>query len=454
MSPQSGGTAPREIWIPTAVRYFPIVLSEAFLLMTIAVFAFGPWGWPVANPVELYSFLFINQLALLFGYIIAVRRRLPSPFHLPIALNELVWLAALATLVMLIPTLIVETGGDINIARALTDPGQAYGDTRYAVTFAAPTIVEYINILLSPLIWALMPLAVVFWSRFSLLLKSLAVVGILGGAFIFLLIGTNKRVVDIMLLLPWLLVIRSKDPSTILTPKRLFLFFSTIVVALILFLPYFAINISGRGTGKASTEQISVGGGALIRATPFEALGFDGPVAQVYGIGYTALASYVGQGYYGLSLALQEPFVWTYGVGHSRTVTWLAEKAMAGQYAIQDTTYPSRVERDFGWNEQVKWCSLYPWLAGDVTFFGVPIVVFLFGRLLGLTWLDALGRNPVAVVLFCLTCLTVFYISANAQVFQASNTVFVFYFYLFWWIQSRGTTDTQWRRATVSIPGY
>lgn len=303
---------------------------------------------------------------------------------------------------------------------------------------AAPTIVQYVNMVLSLLIWPLLALTIVFWNKFSSLLRSLAVVGILGGAFIYLLIGTNKRNVDIMLLMPWLLVIRSRDSSAILKPKRVLLFCLSIVLALAVFLPYFAINIAGRGNGTSSTENISIGKGDHIRATPFEALGFDSPVAQLYGVGYTALASYVGQGYYGLSLAMQEPFIWTYGVGHSRILTWLTEKVMGGQYSIQDTTYPSRVGRDFGWDSKIKWSTLYSWLAGDVTFFGVPVVVFLLGRLLGLTWIDALGRNPVAVVLFCLTCLTVFYISANAQIFQSADTVFVFYFYLLWWIQSKG----------------
>lgn len=442
---ETRATEPLATWLPAAVRYFPIIFFEVFLLMTVAVFAFGPWDWPVADPIQLYLFLFANQLALLFGYVTAVSRHQPTSFRLPLALNELVWLGALVTLVMLMPTVIARTGGDINIVRAMTNPGQAYGETRNAASFAAPTIVEYINMLLSPLIWALLPLTIVFWSRLGLLLKSLAIVGIVGGAFIFLLIGTNKGLVDIMLLMPWLLVIRSKDPSRLLEPKRVILFCLSIILALTVFLPYFAINIEGRGNGGSFTESVNIDGGARIRATPFEEIGFNGPIAKVYGSGYTALSSYIGHGYYGLSLAMQEPFVWTYGVGHSRVLTWLAEKVIGGQYSIQDETYPARVGRDFGWDSKIKWSTLYAWLAGDVTFLGVPVVVFLLGRLLGLTWLDALGRNPVATVLFCLTSLTVFYISANAQIFQNPQTVFVFYFYLLWWIQSRGGRSRQYR---------
>ena len=227
MFAKSLGMARREIGLPNSVRYFPIVFFEAFLLMTVAVFAFGPWDWPVANPVELYLYLFINQLALLFGYVSAVRGRLlPASFRLPLAVKDLTWLAALATLVMLPPTIIWQTGGDIDLVRALTDPGRAYSDTYWAASFATATRMQYINIVLSPLIWALLPLTVVFWNRFSPLLKNLAVIGILGGSFVFLLTGTNKRNVDIMLLLPWLLVIRSKNPSTIQSRSAFFCFVS------------------------------------------------------------------------------------------------------------------------------------------------------------------------------------------------------------------------------------
>ncbi len=111
MPAKSKEMAKKQIWLSNAVRFFPIVFFEAFLLMTVAVFALGPWDWPVANPVELYSFLFINQLALLIGYVSGVSGRSPSSFRLPLALTELAWLGALATLLMLIPTMIVETGG-------------------------------------------------------------------------------------------------------------------------------------------------------------------------------------------------------------------------------------------------------------------------------------------------------------------------------------------------------
>jgi hypothetical protein len=436
--------------MPNTVRYFPIIFFELFLLFTVVVFAFGPWDWPVTNPIELYSFLLINQLALFFGYVRAVRGRLPSPFRLPITPKELVWLATLTTLVLIFPLAITNMGGDVDFTRALTNPGQAYRDTRYAVSVAPYSIVAYIGIVFSPLIWPLMPLTVVFWRKLSLPLRVLAVLGITGWASTFFLIGQNTGMVDILLLIPWLLILQSKNPADLLQPKRVIHLLLLCSLFLAAFLPYFGVNIIGRGsTGTVGSEHIR--GAASIDPVPLQIPGFDSPLANAYTSGTTALASYVGQGYYGLSLALQEPFVWTYGVGHSRFLVWLAEKAMGEQHdEMLDRTYPYRVESDYGWDGYSKWISLYPWLAGDVTFFGVPVVVFLLGRLLGLTWLDAIGGNPVAVVLFSLTAVTVCYISANPNVFQAANTVCVFYFYLLWWLQSRVSRGRRLRLRPVS----
>src|ERR1035438_9439437 len=46
-------------------RFGPIILVEAYLTCTVLAFAFGPWPWPVANPVKLYAYLAAAQLALL-----------------------------------------------------------------------------------------------------------------------------------------------------------------------------------------------------------------------------------------------------------------------------------------------------------------------------------------------------------------------------------------------------
>jgi hypothetical protein len=91
-----------------------------------------------------------------------------------------------------------------------------------------------------------------------------------------------------------------------------------------------------------------------------------------------------------------------------------------------------------GWREGNQWHTLYTWLASDVTFVGVPLIIFLMGRILAQSWIDAVAKaSPYAVVLFALLTIAVFYASANNQVLQTSETVTVFWAVLVLWLSGR-----------------
>jgi hypothetical protein len=273
-----------------------------------------------------------------------------------------------------------------------------------------------------------------------------------------ILTGTNTELVMDLLLLPWLLVLATEKPAELVRPNRILKFLFVIGLIAAIFLPYFGLNMLTRSTtgavGAAST------GTGVIYPKMIEIPGLRGSLAYTYMSGTTMMASYVGQGYYGLSLCLQEPFAWTYGVGHSRFYIWLAEKALGEtQGEILDRTYPYRIDHDFGWSGDTSWSTSYSWFAGDVTFFGVPVLMFLLGRLLASTWLDSIGRNPVAVVVFSLTLLILFFTSASPAVFERGAIVNVFYIYLFLWFWSRRpvisrpvmhSALTRWAREDVS----
>jgi hypothetical protein len=125
-------------------------------------------------------------------------------------------------------------------------------------------------------------------------------------------------------------------------------------------------------------------------------------------------------------------------MGNSRVLQWLVEKLILDDKdAIWNRTYVSRVASDYGWDRNVRWHSIYPWIASDVSFWGVPIIVFLIGYLFGLSWLDSLAKNPFGVVVFSLFVIMLFYFSANNQLCQAGDTVFVFWVGLTAWLRSR-----------------
>ena len=89
--------------------------------------------------------------------------------------------------------------------------------------------------------------------------------------------------------------------------------------------------------------------------------------------------SYLTQGYYALSMALDEPFVPCYGIGNSYFFTGLSRRFL-GPTTISDRTYPARLET-YGWDRFGKWHTFYTWVASDVSFPGVLLVMVLVGRL-------------------------------------------------------------------------
>src|ERR1035438_7911187 len=72
------------------IALFPIIFFQAYLATSVLTFAFGPWHWPVSNPWQLYSFLILAQVALLAGYLTAIKKQ-PRPasrqFRVPVAIT-------------------------------------------------------------------------------------------------------------------------------------------------------------------------------------------------------------------------------------------------------------------------------------------------------------------------------------------------------------------------------
>jgi hypothetical protein len=153
--------------------------------------------------------------------------------------------------------------------------------------------------------------------------------------------------------------------------------------------------------------------------------------------GVAALMSYVTQGYYGLSLCLELPYLPTYGLGNAYyTASW-ANKYL-GLNDISTDNYPARANLQFGWDEFVRWDSIYPWLASDLTFPGTLLFMALIGRLLASAWRDMIwGRNPVAASVFCSLIITCIYIPANNQVLGFPRSAVAFFVTLAWWLCSR-----------------
>jgi hypothetical protein len=417
--------------ISRSARLLPIVFFQIYLNFTVFLFAFGPWPWPVDGGFKLYGFLALAHVALLLGYLSAAFRE-PHGYRGKWTVKQLVTVSLFLNIVLLLPTSAFRSGKAIpDVVGGLADPATVYFKSN-ATRAEGGSLVEYVRIILGPLLFLLLPLTIFYWKRLHRIVRILSLISILGFLSIYVAIGTNKALADAVLLLPCMTVASYCAGDFRIARRRIFYLLVTSFALFFLFFLFFSTSNIARVGDEANTGKESLIG---ISANPDNFLFRELPTKLR--IGVTGLIGYITQGYYGLYLSLEEPFVPMFGVGNSMFLYFNAVE-ITGNEAIQDLPYPVRVEKHSTWPAYTKWHSIYPWLASDVSFPGTILVVFFIGRLFAMAWLDTLkGENPYAVAVLAQFVIMLFYFPANNQVLQSGEALFGFYGLLVFWFFTR-----------------
>jgi hypothetical protein len=346
--------------------------------------------------------------------------------------SKLVLLSAAASLLLLLPTSKARTGYLIpDVIYGISNPGEAYALTNALSESTSLPFIEYVRILLGPLIGLLLPLTIFYWERLERRVRIFGIAGILGMVALFLAMGTNKAVADTVLLLPWMIFAGCKAGLLHVKPWRVLLLSVCGVGVFGLFLAFFGAGMLARaGSPVASGFFPATGSTADTDNFWMRHLG-EVPTAVIMG-----LDIYLTSGYYALSLSLREPYVPMFGAGNS-TFLYRQVARITGDKQILKLPYPVRIEK-YGWDSEGLWATIYPWIASDVSFPGVILIVFLIGRLFALSWLDTLGgKNPFAVVMFSQFVIMLFYFPANNQLLQSGEGFSAFWVTLILWWRTR-----------------
>lgn len=421
-------------------RLAPIVVVQLYLWFTLALFAFSPWNWPLRDPGRLYGFVIGGHLALLVGYL-CFAHRTPSPSPQADRPMHLLKLAIWAMLLMLPLTSYARTGKWIpNIVGSLTNPGQAYAD---AHLFAAHSTNAgaYLRILASPLLMVTFPLAVFYWARLGRLTKWAVIACACGTVFISLSTGQRRDIADLLVTLPLILAASHWAKVTRVKPATCRLLVLGLLTAMAAFLTYFAYShVSRVGAETAAysvnpaTQQHPNRDHPVLEALPDEAHA-----------GFLAFANYLTTGYYGLSLSLDREHEPMYGFGHSMFLTRNFER-FANDESFGQRSLPVIISEKDGFKYPVYWCTAYPYFLNDLGTWGTIALMFGFGALLALSWVDMLGgRSPYAVAMFWLMAILIFYLPATNRMLQDGEGVAAFYTWLFVYLRGRTT-----RKGTVS----
>jgi|GEM_PF-828342 len=434
--------------VTKSTLWIPMKLVQIYLIIVFILFVFGPWPWPIGDKIIVNLYLICSQMLLLFGYylsmksrdIVIVRNRNIPKGKKTRDINKTIKFLLIISLFLFIPTYMSRVGISSFSIKAFVDafisgllnPGDQY---HYKLSIqnqgSTNAVILILTAITSPLRWLLFPLTIVFWDKIKLKLKISAVVLMILEIISWVSIGTNKGIFDNVFIIAFSLLIKisisEKKYNNLLgrsKSKIKLILFSLASLSAALF--YFLSAIKSR-MGRVNyfnkAANIYVNEESLILKL------FPDFLSDIV----IVISSYTTQGYYGLSLAMQEKFTSTFGFGNSWFLLSLYEN-ITGDGGLKLNSYPFKIIK-YGWDPYINWHSIYSWLASDFSFIGTLLLMIIIGYVFGEVWKSVLYKeNIYAIGIFVLMMIMFMYFPANNQVFSFIHTFTAFWGLFTLWI--------------------
>lgn len=401
--------------------FAPIRFSLIYLLTTFGLFLTSNLVSDVTNLGTLISFVSLSFASLYLGYYMGIGRpsalysrpRGPQfgdkPYH-----RLLIIIGAIYFIIWGINQFYDFGATNLNdILQTILSPGEAY-KAKFEVfserldTGEVSRVVQML--ILSSILYAVfLPLAVVSWPRINQYIKTLVVFGVAIYIASFLFIGTLKGIGDIILFLTTgVAVVLSRQ--SISSVRRIDRTRAYILIGLagFGFFTYMALNQVQRAEQFGVSESGIVGD--ISDTLLVRTIGQD----AAFGV-YQTLA-YPSHGYRGLAYSLEQPFEFSHGAGLSQAYESYRLQFLGGD-DNRYLTYPFRSEQQTGWPAGMYWSTIFPWLASDLSFYGVPIFMIIIGFIFARLWIACLyGNNPFALAALGQMLICIAFIPANNQV--------------------------------------
>lgn len=414
--------------------------------MTELIFAFGPVEYQLKYPIEFWSLLLAYKLCLLLGYIMVLKTKKTLYLRKKTKVEESIIKKIPAFITLSIVASVLGFKGDASFIEKLNPifwftsafkgvltPGEVYTNKMIRVLSGeAPN--KALNIFLFLISFSkilIAPLLIYYWKKISFPSKVFGILAILLPLLSSMSFGTNKGVFDFVILISTslsLYFIHNKVSKGYygFSEKR---FILTSTVVLFLGAIYFFGNAMGERGGSIQyietqdpLARISVSEKAIQRSQK-----------SVYYYTYAWLSSYIVQGYYGFSLIFEQPFESTFGFGNSVFVRRNIE-SLTG-IDLRRRTYQYKVDKY--WGESSQWHSFYSFIANDVHYVGVGIILLILGYYLGAIWLNFIETgNPYGMALLCVYTILGIFIPANNQIFGFMDGLSAFFWISYLWIKT------------------
>ena len=430
----------------------PIKIVIPYWIFCLLLYAFGPFKWVTYHPVTFWTLNILFLLLFSVGWILGIRlksatiyrwnsydpndARILKGLHIKIVINCIY--EAINLFRMFFFSSFDVTGLIKRLIYGIQNMGDSYNSFQESIMLNTVNVVGGSLMTMFNVVWD-------FWAFSTLLLsilylKRLNIIDkIITGITLFIIIigyvarGTNIGVFRIVLAFLCFFYIKyikkSKEKSKkkkISSSKMLVLSVVGIVVVVQLF---DKVMQSRGGINLWETSYYNIGGIGINKNSIFFSivpLGFHQLVV--------ALASYLTQGFYGMSLTLRVPWKPMFGLGSSMGLQNLLTGLIPN---LTSRTYQKRIEI-YGWDSYVQWHTMYSWIANDFSYIGVIFIMAVLGFLFAKVYKDCMNdNNPFAYLMLYYLVLMAVFLPCNNQVFQSTYVLFSFILVFVKWLLSR-----------------
>lgn len=434
--------------------YSPLIIIEVYLCFSLILLAIGPINYHLHSlPFFLFLISFYH-FAFIIGYIIGARSYsscrndilYTSPKNFRNRYSIVLFIVFYTWIIVNRNNTHASSYIPIDLFRRLmqgiTNPSELYYFNKSDAAmnqFHGNRLVTATVFLTYFLYYCLPAIAVLSWKKISQMQKLFSVILVLLALLTGLSVGTNGIIFHVIFSLFGGLAIkfynnddhkRNNRRGKSIKKKR-----RNIKIVIIMFsilgILYFVYNIDNR-LGNDTLGYFIHGSDITLRPI-YETL-VDIPIIYPFVKGLVSIESYLCQGYYGMSLALEQPFTTTYGLGHSFFIAISMDSTFGTD--IISRTYQEKITNI--WSRSSSWHSFYSQMANDVSFIGVIIIMFALGMIISRVWKDVIEHNNQVAKLFFVQLLPLFiFIPMNNQLGNFYGTFFSFWILYILWAISR-----------------
>lgn len=417
------------------IKYIPLTIVIGFNILTLFIFFTAPVIWKTSNLLLFSVFALLCQGLIALGYTLGYAKYIKSDVsRKPLyklsnkKLNFLMLFYALTFLIKyayLLRYKVFDIKGMVSVLLlGIADPHIGYALTLdstlpYTISWTLFFAISIINN-------SFFIVGFIKWKDMNRIKKYLFTFFLLLEIFYWMGRGTNFGVIS--LITTFLFAIMYKIKSIKLQFKQVVLYSSLVVFMLVGSIAIFSFNMKSRRAGaELSYDQFDFGKSYVDE----NQLAFK-VVPEPLHDTYMYVVSYVAQGYYHTCLAMDLDFQSTYFLGNNPALIALASILHIN---VWNDTYVYRL-KDMGVDPFLYWHSAYTWYASDVSFWGVPLVLFIIGYLLGVSWSLSLNSNDfLSKIVFIVFGNMLLYLFANNT--YLSSVFYSFTFILPLWFFTR-----------------